>query len=952
LISRHTGLRRSLLRTASAGGCQLRAGLLRKPAGKPSRPGDWASNSEYSVPNKPPDGLFGMERFASPNQQVTNQQRAGTGGNNSKLPKTSNKTSGHLTKNNWFNQQKAQELAKPIENTKFHKPIYRLNQNPLIDKSMAGWKGPLAARQPQRRSPYPVGDVKQPPEFAKPEIRESGYSISLLYSEAKPDPIQSSIQCRRNDWFLRLLGGNSSKERDAAGSFGIPARSFEMAEPKQLGTSGWFGDGAVGSETRSVPFQTIRSVLNQTGTSALSIQSPKTKPELAIYSTASSGYGIGLARSARVSKIFDRWNATRLAGLTGWNGLAKPNRLAETSLEAPLHCGPLRNTSEQIEKKSNRHKKSSVFVDFIHLRQWKIPSRVCFESKGVQRDFRCEATSDQALVPGFFESSEGTGGCEANDDSKKQGRWTTSRQGTGQSRREAVPASKIGEFIRFDRMGQIIIRKYVSELSVEWITSILQVGSSKCSERTGGIQPVGMAEPNQTSGPIEIICRKVHPYLISNNSTLTVQHGDAVLQRQILFELIFEKSKTGDIVQGLPKIEQLFEARRTSPHVLATIHGQLKSKYFGLVEDTGFLIPGSRFVNDPGFFESSEGIGGSQSWRANWLGLAKDRVPTVPSCAPDCDANARANDRIGSNGNNGLTKTNRLTIQTEPDTAGSFGMKRFASPNQHESRGQQLQMGAPLRELKAAKIALRFIQKILVDEIQFVYSSQGVEISDKHIEIIVRQMTSKVIISEKGNTSFYPDDIIEFQDIENFVLSKISQAVPGFFESSEGTGGSAPDCEIGFSESSNRANHRAQASRNLIADSRHRESDSGFEDLTELSTPYPTNHTEPANIGFNKSSQDEALKPKNYYLHPSTGHPGNKYPLDGESLIEGLRFEPIVLGITKRAFLSESWASSASFQEAKKVLMEAALQSKVDFLFGLKSNLIVGRYIRAGTSFR
>ena len=66
----------------------------------------------------------------------------------------------------------------------------------------------------------------------------------------------------------------------------------------------------------------------------------------------------------------------------------------------------------------------------------------------------------------------------------------------------------------------------------------------------------------------------------------------------------------------------------------------------------------------------------------------------------------------------------------------------------------------------------------------------------------------------------------------------------------------------------------------------------------------------------------------------------------------GLHFEPTVLGITKRAFLSDSWASSASFQEAKKVLMESALESKIDFLYGLKSNLIVGRYIRAGTSFQ
>ena len=62
--------------------------------------------------------------------------------------------------------------------------------------------------------------------------------------------------------------------------------------------------------------------------------------------------------------------------------------------------------------------------------------------------------------------------------------------------------------------------------------------------------------------------------------------------------------------------------------------------------------------------------------------------------------------------------------------------------------------------------------------------------------------------------------------------------------------------------------------------------------------------------------------------------------------------EPFVLGITKVAFLTESFISAASFQEAKRVLMDAALESRVDFLYGLKENVIVGRFIRAGTGFQ
>src|SRR5262249_36941021 len=59
-----------------------------------------------------------------------------------------------------------------------------------------------------------------------------------------------------------------------------------------------------------------------------------------------------------------------------------------------------------------------------------------------------------------------------------------------------------------------------------------------------------------------------------------------------------------------------------------------------------------------------------------------------------------------------------------------------------------------------------------------------------------------------------------------------------------------------------------------------------------------------------------------------------------------------LLGITKAAVQSESFISAASFQETTKVLTEAALAGKMDYLVGLKENVILGHLIPAGTGFR
>jgi len=59
-----------------------------------------------------------------------------------------------------------------------------------------------------------------------------------------------------------------------------------------------------------------------------------------------------------------------------------------------------------------------------------------------------------------------------------------------------------------------------------------------------------------------------------------------------------------------------------------------------------------------------------------------------------------------------------------------------------------------------------------------------------------------------------------------------------------------------------------------------------------------------------------------------------------------------LLGITKASLATESFLSAASFQETTRVLTEAAIKGKVDPLFGLKENVIIGKLVPAGTGMK
>jgi DNA-directed RNA polymerase subunit beta' len=194
----------------------------------------------------------------------------------------------------------------------------------------------------------------------------------------------------------------------------------------------------------------------------------------------------------------------------------------------------------------------------------------------------------------------------------------------------------------------------------------------------------------------EITIRGGRPYLISAGTQLQTENGSLVQRGDLLATLVFERQKTGDIVQGLPRVEELLEGRKPKESaILAEETGEAELEYDEDIERL-FLV--------------SE------------TGRQEIKVPV--------DANIIVNDK-------------QKIIQGQPLTDGPL--------NPHDV-------------IRLSGVAA--VQKYLVDEVQRVYRSQGVEIADKHIETIVRQMTKKVKVDDSGDTKLLPGELVELYQLE------------------------------------------------------------------------------------------------------------------------------------------------------------------------------------------
>jgi DNA-directed RNA polymerase subunit beta' len=268
-----------------------------------------------------------------------------------------------------------------------------------------------------------------------------------------------------------------------------------------------------------------------------------------------------------------------------------------------------------------------------------------------------------------------------------------------------------------------------------------------------------------------VAVRHGRPYLISSGTQLMVDAGEMVQRGENLATLVYDRVKTGDIIQGLPRVEELLEARKPKENAIVAEHTGTVKLMVDIDENVRVFIE-----TEHGSEEYSIPVGGRL--------VVEDGDPIEKG---------------------------------QPVTDGPV--------NPHDV----------LRVMGVERV-----QRFLVDEVQMVYRSQGVEIADKHVEVIVRQMTRKMKVEDPGDTTLLPGEMVDMLELDR----------------------------------------------------------------------------------------------------------------EQQMITEGGRqavTTPILLGITKASLNTESFISAASFQETTRVLTEAAIEGKKDWLHGLKENVVIGRLIPAGT---
>nr|QGW12695.1 beta'' subunit of RNA polymerase [Nanofrustulum shiloi] len=246
--------------------------------------------------------------------------------------------------------------------------------------------------------------------------------------------------------------------------------------------------------------------------------------------------------------------------------------------------------------------------------------------------------------------------------------------------------------------------------------------------------------------------------------------------------LNLEKEITGDIVQGLPRIEEILEARKKNLLVKRIPTNQRK----GLLVQKSSLDPNFEFKKLGTPIKESEKINPHKLLKVyfNYYGLLK-----VFSC----------------------------------------------------DRTETVQYNRLLTNYEGCYKSFKKVQSFILNSVQSVYQSQGVTINDKHLEVIIKQMTTKVLITYEGDTPLLRREVIDLYHIQ--YINKIIKTQQKQFAS----------------------------------------------------------------------------------------------------------YVPLLLGITKAALNNPSFISAASFQETTRVLTKAAIEGRIDWLRGLKENIIIGHLIPAGT---
>ena len=209
---------------------------------------------------------------------------------------------------------------------------------------------------------------------------------------------------------------------------------------------------------------------------------------------------------------------------------------------------------------------------------------------------------------------------------------------------------------------------------------------------------------------------------LPSGAHIVVNDGDEIQAGDILAKIPKETFKSRDVTGGLPRVEELFEARRPKLKDLAII-----TKIDGWVR-----LPKPEDID-----EEVEKKLGKKRKRGTRLILITDKDGEVHS-VHEVDA----------------------------------GKHVIVSDGDWVSTGDKLVDGSIDPHEYLEVMGERSTQQYLINEIQEVYRLQGVSINDKHIEVIIRQMMRKVTITDSGDTNFLQDD-----DVDRFEVMRENERV-------------------------------------------------------------------------------------------------------------------------------------------------------------------------------
>jgi DNA-directed RNA polymerase subunit beta' len=360
------------------------------------------------------------------------------------------------------------------------------------------------------------------------------------------------------------------------------------------------------------------------------------------------------------------------------------------------------------------------------------------------------------------------------------------------------------------------------------------------------------------------VCQKCYGYDLAYNKPVAIGTAVGIIAAQSIGEpgtqLTMRTFHTGgvaggdDITQGLPRVEEVFEARTPKKRAfMADVAGQVKIETQAkTVEDKDGKVLYSN-LRDKILQIHYEG----EDMDRYAFTLIKAKGKKRPDILVATGDKIKKGAELFRSGEEVITAKQAGTIKLEKQAVvvavAADKIKEYIIPRgfgilvadgDQVAAGDQLTEGSmDLKRLYELK-GMEATQKYIIKEIQFVYSSQGQPLNDKHIETIARQMFSRVEVIDAGET-----DLMEGEIIEKVIF--------------------------------NRANARATAAGKQLATARQ-----------------------------------------------------------------------ILLGITKVSLSTNSFLSAASFQETSRVLIDAAVTGKIDYLEGLKENVIIGRPIPAGTGFK